>query len=268
MLFLVFGVFAVDYPRSSTDLTALKRHSPPPIMVKEPTTRTSYLPLSAIKSISRRKLFGELLAPGARSVKKNQPKNIKSKGTELILIGIFLGESPKSSFAIIENGRTHLQEAVSIDDEIFDEAILVDIKPNTVSINRDDKIEELTLEEGSQGSKGGESPPDGNSEVVELAESDISEALDNLPVLLTQARTVPYFSNGKRDGLRMFAIRTGSFFDKIGLKNGDILKSINSNDLNDPANALQLFEKLKNEKTLTVKLVRNQKEKVIVYRVK
>ena len=40
-------------------------------------------------------------------------------------------------------------------------------------------------------------------------------------MLLTQARAVPYFKQGKSVGLRLFAIKAGSLFEKIGLKNGD-----------------------------------------------
>ena len=41
--------------------------------------------------------------------------------------------------------------------------------------------------------------------------------------LFTQIRAVPHFEGGQSIGFRLFAIRRGSLFDKIGLKNGDII---------------------------------------------
>ena len=42
-------------------------------------------------------------------------------------------------------------------------------------------------------------------------------------VEFSRIRAVPHFEGGQSTGFRLFAIRQGSLFDKIGLKNGDIL---------------------------------------------
>ena len=42
----------------------------------------------------------------------------------------------------------------------------------------------------------------------------------------------------------------------LGLKNGDIIKFVNNNPMTDPAQALKLFEQLKSERSIGVKVER------------
>jgi general secretion pathway protein C len=102
--------------------------------------------------------------------------------------------------------------------------------------------------------------------VVEEAELD--KGLENLPLLLTQARAVPYFKEGRSIGLRLFAIKNGSLYEKIGLKNGDILKSINGNSLGDISQALKLFEQLKQERSINLVLEREKQDREFKYTIR
>jgi general secretion pathway protein C len=116
---------------------------------------------------------------------------------------------------------------------------------------------------------GGPSPsnaPDGDEFVVEEAELD--KGLENLPLLLTQARAVPYFKDGRSIGLRLFAIKTGSLYEKVGLKNGDILKTINGNNLGDISQALKLFEQLKQERSISLVLEREKQDREFKYTIR
>ena len=65
--------------------------------------------------------------------------------------------------------------------------------------------------------------------------------------------------------MRLFAIRKDSMYDKLGLKNGDILMSINDNSLSDPSQALKLFETLKTEKSIYVTVERNGQQMDLRY---
>jgi type II secretory pathway component PulC len=43
----------------------------------------------------------------------------------------------------------------------------------------------------------------------------------------TDVRAVPAFKSGKLDGYKLFSIRPGSVYQRNGLKNGDLIKSVN-----------------------------------------
>ncbi len=69
-------------------------------------------------------------------------------------------------------------------------------------------------------------------------------------------------------GLRLFAIKPDSLYTKIGLKNGDIMMSINGKSLADLSEAIKLFETLKEERSFTLALERNRETREFKYEVR
>jgi general secretion pathway protein C len=162
-----------------------------------------------------------------------------------------------------------VQDVFGVGDMVFNEAKVLSISSDQVELERGGQREVLTLDD-TQGKgvdfKGGIVAMENDRFIVEEAEVD--RALENLPMLLTQARAVPYFRDGRAAGLRLFAVKTGSLYEKLGLKNGDILKSINDNSLSDLSQAMQLFERLKTERSIKITLERNSEDKEFNYEIK
>lgn len=206
-----------------------------------------------IRGLREKKIFGEL-GRLAAPVAAPTPA-ITRAPMALKLVGTYVANSVTDSYAIIEQTKKNEQDVFAVTDSVFDEARLVSIEIDRVFLDRDGSRVELNLNEGSTDAGGGGA--DGVSQVF-VAEAEVDEALSNLPVLLTQLRAVPYFKNGQAVGLRLFAIKSGSLFEKIGLKNGDILQTINGNQLGDFSQALKLFEQLKSERSLRLVLERNR----------
>lgn len=216
--------------------------------------------------ITKKNILGPLTVPTpssrADTVAKSAPK------TPMNLIGTYVtkGEAP---YAIIEEDKKKLQDVFGVGDMVFNEAKVLSITADRVELERAGQREVLTLDD-TQGKgvdfKGGIVAMDNDRFMVEEAEVD--RALENLPMLLTQARAVPYFRDGQAAGLRLFAVKTGSLYEKLGLKNGDILKSINDNSLSDLSQAMQLFERLKTERSIKITLERNSEDKEFNYEIK
>ena len=101
---------------------------------------------------------------------------------------------------------------------------------------------------------------------------NVEDQLSNLSELITKVRAVPNFRDGETDGFRLFSIKRGSIFDKIGLRNGDVVRRINEYDLsqfeNDPAVALQVFQELKNARDFEVTVFRNGSEENVAYQIR
>ncbi len=93
--------------------------------------------------------------------------------------------------------------------------------------------------------------------VVEKGEVD--KVMNNLSQVASQARLVPNFKNGKSNGFKIFSIRPGSIFSKLGLKNGDIIQKVNGYEMNSPDKALELYQKLKETSNLGVEITRHGK---------
>jgi hypothetical protein len=92
-----------------------------------------------------------------------------------------------------------------------------------------------------------------------LSSRDIDRALDHTEEWANQARIVPYFEGGVCRGFKLFSIRPGSLFERIGLCNGDVISRIDGYDIAAPDKALEVYGHLKGRKRVDVELVRQGK---------
>jgi type II secretion system protein C len=215
------------------------------------------------KLISDTKIFGALGGPAAPAAPAAPPPSPLS----LTLIGTFVtdGQEP---YAIIEDKKKQTQDMFLLGDSIFEQATLKKIYQDRVEIERLGKLEVLRLDDFGGGESQGGAGITSNGDDFVVDEAELDKGLENLPLLLTQARAVPYFKDGRSIGLRLFAIKSGSLYEKIGLKNGDILKSINGNSLADITQALKLFEQLKQERSINLVLEREKQDREFKYTIR
>lgn len=92
-----------------------------------------------------------------------------------------------------------------------------------------------------------------------VEKDEIDRVMNNLSKVASQARLVPNFKDGKSNGFKIFSIRPGSIFGKLGLKNGDIIQKVNGYEMNSPDKALELYQKLKETSSLGVEIMRHGK---------
>ena len=240
--------------------------------IRNPLTSTkenSDKSLTDYAVISKRNVFG------AAQIQNSTPtpsEPLKKTDLSLRLVGTHIGGG-SPPFAIIEDTKKREQDIFDIDQTIFGQAKLTKIESERVQIEHGGEAEWLFLEESGFG--GGGPPagaltstfdtPSADQTEFTVTQEELDDALANLPVLLSQARAVPYFRGGKSIGMRLFAIRKGSLYEKLGLKNGDIITSVNENSLSDPAQALKIFEELKSEQEIDVEVERNQRKMGLSY---
>lgn len=98
-----------------------------------------------------------------------------------------------------------------------------------------------------------------------LDRREVDQAIGDLPKLLSQARAVPVMANGAMSGFRMDYIAPSSFYEKIGLHQGDVLKQVNGVEIRDPSTMLTLFQQLRNERTVKLDVLRNNQRATLLY---
>ena len=91
----------------------------------------------------------------------------------------------------------------------------------------------------------------------DIPEDDVKYALDNLDKMAREARVVPNFADGQTNGFKVFSIRRNSALRKMGLKNNDVLTSVNGFDLSNTEKALEIYSKLQAEKSFSLEIMRN-----------
>jgi general secretion pathway protein C len=100
-----------------------------------------------------------------------------------------------------------------------------------------------------------------------IDQKEIDNALSNLDRLYTEIRAVPNFVDGKVSGMKILSVKGGSLFSKLGLQRGDVLQRINGVDL-DVRKGFEIFNQLKDQKSLTVDLVRGGSQQTFEYEIR
>jgi general secretion pathway protein C len=188
------------------------------------------------------------------------------------LLGTIVG-APEDSFAVIFDQATSVQHLYRLGDPVGDDGKLVKIERNQVAVLRGEGLKETfrviwTEESPEDPSKkkprAAAVAPLPSSEQTRwiLDKQEVQETLENLPQLLTKARVIPHISaEGKNEGFRIVSIKPDSFYQRIGLQNGDVIQQINGIEVKDPQTFMSVFNQLKNETSITLDLIRkNQKE--------
>jgi general secretion pathway protein C len=197
------------------------------------------------------------------------------------LLGTLLADVPENSLATILDSTTRRAQTYRQGDKLA-EAEVVEIQRRRVIIfnKRLEFIDGL----GDSGAGPPQHPPSpgpssGSSTAgiqvwslsdheYELRRDELNELLANANDLLTQARFMPEARNGSAPGFRALSIRPDSFFAKIGLRVGDLIRRVNGYDLNSIDKALELFAKLREAGRIDLEFERNGKTVQNVYSIR
>ncbi len=270
------------------------RLSPPPPQIKREEKR----PPSYYAAISTRDIFNSVKPQ--ELVPTPAPVITECKGK---LLGVVVNKGqPDESYAIIETIADHKQDAYRVGKTVPNCGTVKEVAWEQIILSRDgrDEIMKLQLSAALTGPPQGVATGAGavtfgtgrpagsapgapaagaaagaagaDSAIRQISDneyqidrSEVDNAIENMNQLFTQMRAVPHFEGGKAVGFRLFAIKQGSLFDKIGLRNGDIIQEINGRDISDAAAALQMFQDLRGERQITVKAIRNKEPKTLSY---
>ncbi|MCS6287038.1 MAG: hypothetical protein H8K08_16585 [Nitrospira sp.] len=215
----------------------------------------------------------ELQAKSGTAVATPPPPPPIGAARKVVLLGTVSGKNG-GMMAILEDLASKKQELYRVGTEIPSIGTLAVIEKDRVFFKSGPSEEWLDLTIGQQMRAGapGYAPP--APAPVRSAAAPARRVLDRREViaalndptrLLTQAQAVPYLTDGKLDGFRLYNVVPAGFFDKIGLQTNDIVQRINGVELRDPGMLLSLFQQLRNERTVRVDMVRNTARQTLTY---
>ncbi len=197
-----------------------------------------------------------------------QPSTVETD-LKVKLIGTVVGGTG-FSYAIVEDQTNKEQTLYRLNDIIAGDAQIVKISRNELVLLRNGKkeilhlyMEELQDSEKTRSEKLKVQTSLDNRYILDKRE--VAAAMENIPRLLTQARIIPNFTGSQAEGFKVINIAQNSFYEKIGLKNGDVLHKINGIDINEPENFLKVFQQLKDENNITLDLIRGGSKMTFKY---
>ncbi|MBI3558295.1 MAG: PDZ domain-containing protein [Deltaproteobacteria bacterium] len=175
----------------------------------------------------------------------------------LNLIGTVVLRDEKKSIATIEDKSQNMVFPVRVGDTMNDRIEITKIQHLRVEfINKtNNRLEFVEIVDDQPALRVEASRPAGHGDGgitklddthITLDQKVIKDGMANLNEVLQQARAIPNFENGMPDGYKILQIVPGSVFDKLGIKNGDVIVALNGEAVNDPGKALGLLNDLPN----------------------
>ena len=97
----------------------------------------------------------------------------------------------------------------------------------------------------------------------------INDAIEDVSKLMTQVKITPKMGeDGQQEGLAMSNIKPNSIFRRMGLRNGDVLKSVDGQSIQSVDDALKLYDQLKSADKVSVQIMRRGAERTIEYNIR
>jgi type II secretion system protein C len=221
----------------------------------------------------------------AAAVEEDANEPVAASSLSLVLRGTWIGErsrkpADRGAWAIIEDPASHSQAVYQVGDALPGaDAQVVEILPRAVKIRRGGALELLSFPENWETAADGSvltggaplSPSAGLDEIRQIAPNrfQVSQRLldyklANLTETLTEARAIPV----PGEGFRIKNIKKGSMFDKIGIQNNDLLRSVNGIELNTFEQAMKAYKLLQKEPRLHLEITRGTAPQNLDYEIR
>ena len=203
----------------------------------------------------------------------------------------------RTVFAFIENKTTRSEDIFGINDELFDtQAFVIKIftrgknegvhikigeEIGVLGFEKDEKtekekakqpqksaLERRQTQKKSRSIDSRNSPYSTNGKDFTISSAEVDQQLNDFSKLLNQARVEPSFVNGEHIGYKIRAIDKGSLYEKLGLKNNDVIQQINGENIDSPEKAFGLLKMLRNEREINLKIKRGNNQQNLNYHIR
>lgn len=238
------------------------------------------LPIGHYAPIVERDLFQTQKEPQpVETARKLDLENLEETKLKLKLWGTVSAEEKERAYAVIEDTQNRQQNLYRIGDAVQNATVKAILREKVVlSVDGKDEILAMEkLEQGIAGRPAAISPivrPSATAELpartqrISLRRSMIEEAMQDVSKLMTEIAIKPHLADGKPAGLALTNIKPNSIFRRMGLRNGDILKGVDGQEIQSVDDALKLYENLKSAASVNVQIERRGRDRNINYNIR
>jgi len=185
--------------------------------------------------------------------------------TNLKLKGTIAATQSEMAIAIISDGNND-EKVYAIGDSVTTAAKLHAVYADRVVLDENGNLTNLKLPKDFP--QGSTTVARRNTPTRTRATTDTQSiqavVAQNVSKLADVIRPTPYFVNGQQQGYRVYPGRDRQQFAALGLRPGDLIKDIDGQALNDPTQAMQIFQSLDSSDQVSVTVERNGQPQVIV----
>jgi len=199
---------------------------------------------------------------------------------DLTLIGTVVG--PKDLSYAVFQGRLesskNSQEVFALGKVVYDYGTLTEVLTDSVKMRKNGKT--FTLEMPKEKIRLKNNTPRKNKSSnapfvkkigkrdYELDRRQVQNSIENPERILTDARLLPNFINGKQEGFTITEVKPGGLYESLGLRNGDILLKVNNLEISKPEVAIQAMSTIRGTNNVNLDIIRNSKNMSLKYHLK
>lgn len=262
----VISLLAVDLFYTIIGVQLSRRNTQNIVVPHVPAVKKQERPsLDYFSAVVERNLFGSG-EEVTQEIREEEIENLEPTSLKIALLGTVVG-SEEDSFAIIEEEGGKKQDLYKVGDSIQSAVVKRILRGKVIlTVQGRDKI--LTIEEEAASRRKSEvarPEPIKQGESITVKRSEVEKSLENVHQILSQARVRPHFKEGKPDGLAITHIKSSSIFERLGLKNGDIVKGVDGKEIKSPDDVLQMYDKLTMGSEVAIEIERDGEEQTINY---
>ncbi|MBI4040426.1 MAG: hypothetical protein HY390_01020 [Deltaproteobacteria bacterium] len=253
------------------------------------TEQTSYPPFTDFQVIRKRNIFNPFakeedeatLAQAGRPKIGLDIETAVPSSLTLELVGTIILTDPTKSVAAIMDKSQNQTESYSAQDIVSQKAKIIKIEPARVYFENQEtaSVEYIEVKEGAPDTtppySAGASSPELAGGIRQAGEgrfiidrSALEGTLANPNEILTQARAVPNIVGGKIQGFKIFSIKPGSLYEKLGIQNGDTVERVNGVDMDSPSKALEFYGAITQAKEISLDVERAGKKMTFNYEIR
>ena len=192
-----------------------------------------------------------------------------SPSSNMEVLAIAYSENPAYSMVLVSS---NCGKKVLMVGDSFCGFTIEEIKPFYIIASNDGKTLTLKLSKGVKINSA--NTPNGLPSLKELLSGSLNQntyTVNRNELLEITSNPYKMFSDidlvPTPKGFMFKSVKPGSLFAQMGIKPGDILLSINNESLNSPEDAFRILGTLRNSQSFSVKIIRDNKEITLYYRV-
>jgi len=224
--------------------------------LSEPVQAAATLP--DLKTVAAIPLFGRVPVAVVRpKVVKPKPRPVVVAPSRLNiqLLGTVVAGARSSAILKMAGDK---EKVVFIGKRIKPGIILKKVEIYAVVVDNHGSLERVTMANHKKGQLGTVAPQIHHGRVIthRFSRRVIQNKMKDMSKLLTGALAVPHQTNGKADGFLIQSIVPGSLYALAGLKNGDLLRSVNGQPVTTLQQGIALFQKLKDLSSIDAEIMR------------
>ena len=238
-------------------------------------------------------VFLLLISSSFGSQKSTISKENEDYLPSISLIGVIVSKDNSSSVAILKNEKTGTIRMLSIGEKIQD-LKLIRVFENRIILQRGEKTfqiflgrsnltrvakkiqkesdeisatdQKVDLSESNQLNNKESSQLNNNLIKKEFIRTEVQKRIEaEWPLILKETRFIPNNINGKIRGFKITKFPEKTILSEIGIRENDVIKEVDGNELNDFATLFELFNKFREKNRFEVMIERNGKLIRILY---